>query len=384
MSEKRNKNRIGEPKTTLYGKQGIDVHMLVIVILLLLIGLIAMYTSSYATAYYRYGNSYFFVLNQFKYAVLGVVLMLLISKFLTLKMLRSFTPAFYAVSIGLLILVPLIGTESHGAKRWLTVGPISIQPSEIAKIALVLMMSYVIVKLGAKRMATFKYGVIGVALVLVPIAGLIIVEHHLSATIIVCLISAVLMYVGGTKPKYFMLLGLAGITLVGLVLIVLPYTRSRVDIWLDPWKDSMNKGYQTIQSLYAIGSGGLFGVGLGQSRQKHMYIPEPQNDFIFSIWCEELGFVGALVVILLFALLIWRCIVIAMRAPDKFSGLVVVGLASKLAWQVIFNIGVVTNTIPNTGISLPFFSYGGTALVLQLCEMGIILAISRRCQITKV
>ncbi len=381
MSEKNAKNRINE--RSMYGKAGIDIHLFVIVILLLLLGLIAMYTSSYASAYYKYGNSYHYVINQFIYSVVGVIAMLAISKFLSIKLLKKLTPLAYVASIVLLLLVPFIGVVRNGAKRWLEVGPISVQPSEIGKIALVLMMSLVIVNFGPKKMATLKFGVIGMGLIMLPIVGLVLIEKHLSATIILCLIAAVLMYVGGTKPRYFLIVAGAGVALVGIVLLVAPYTMSRVQIWFDPWKDSLGKGYQTIQSLLAIGSGGLFGVGLGQSRQKHMYIPEPQNDFIFSIWCEELGFVGALIVILLFALLIWRGIVIAMRAPDKFSGLVVIGLVAKLAWQVIFNIGVVTNTVPNTGISLPFFSYGGTALILQLCEMGIILAISKYSVITK-
>lgn len=230
-------------------------------------------------------------------------------------------------------------------------------------------------------MGSFAVGVLPFALVLGAVAVLMLLEPHLSGTVLILGIGAVLMFVGGTGLKWFVLAGAGGAAAIGAAIIIMPdlvpYAASRLSSWLDPFADPLGDGHQTIQSLYAIGSGGAAGLGLGSSRQKHLFVPEPQNDFIFSILCEELGFVGACAVILLFALLLWRGITLAAHAPDRFGALLVVGFVVQVALQAVLNMAVVTNTIPNTGISLPFFSSGGTSLMMLLGEMGIVLSVSR-------
>ena len=231
-----------------------------------------------------------------------------------------------------------------------------------------------------------RYGVWPFLVLLGVVVMLMLLEPHLSGTILIVSIGVVMMFVGGTDLKWFMLGGvLIGVAIVAAVLIpgVVPYAMDRLQYWIDPWSDPQNKGFQTIQSLYAIGSGGLMGVGIGNSRQKHLYLPEPHNDFVFSVVCEELGFIGATLIILLFVLLIWRGYVVAMRCRDRFGSMLAVGLTTQVGVQTVLNIAVVSNTIPNTGISLPFFSYGGTALVMLLCEMGVILSVSRQTNIEK-
>ena len=226
-------------------------------------------------------------------------------------------------------------------------------------------------------MSTFRGGILPYGIILLVVCGLIAVEKHISATVLTFAVGIIMMVAGGSNLAWLFSFSAAGVAGVVGIILSSSYAMQRVKVWLDPFIDPQGDGFQNIQSLYAIGSGGFFGLGLGKSRQKYMYIPEPQNDFIFAIACEELGFLGALIIISLFALLIWRGFVIAFRAPDRFSALVVVGIISKVAIQTVLNIAVVTNLVPNTGISLPFFSYGGTALLIQLCEMGVVLAISR-------
>ena len=266
-------------------------------------------------------------------------------------------------------------------KRWLVLpGLGTLQPSEIAKFAVVLVFAHIIA-LNHDRMGSFAVGVLPFALVLGAVAVLMLLEPHLSGTVLILGIGAVLMFVGGTGLKWFVLAGAGGAAAIGAAIIIMPdlvpYAASRLSSWLDPFADPLGDGHQTIQSLYAIGSGGAAGLGLGSSRQKHLFVPEPQNDFIFSILCEELGFVGACAVILLFALLLWRGITLAAHAPDRFGALLVVGFVVQVALQAVLNMAVVTNTIPNTGISLPFFSSGGTSLMMLLGEMGIVLSVSR-------
>ncbi|MBQ3049047.1 MAG: FtsW/RodA/SpoVE family cell cycle protein, partial [Oscillospiraceae bacterium] len=218
------------------------------------------------------------------------------------------------------------------------------------------------------------------------IAVLMLLEPHVSGTVLIFTLAAIMMFVGGTRFRWFGLAAAAAAVAVGIFLIMpggLSYARERIDIWLDPYVDPQGDGFQTIQSLIAIGSGGIMGKGLGDSRQKYLYIPEPQNDFIFAVVCEELGFVGATIIIILFALLVWRGFIIAMRAKDKFGSMLAVGLTMQVGIQTLLNIAVVTNTVPNTGISLPFFSYGGTALLMLLFQMGVVLSISREARIDK-
>ena len=258
--------------------------------------------------------------------------------------------------------------------------PGTLQGSEIAKFAVVLVFAHII-SLNHDRMQSFAVGVLPFALVLGVVAALMLLEPHLSGTLLILGIGAVLMFVGGTGLRWFVLAGVGGAGAIAAAVVIMPdlvpYAADRLRSWQDPFADPLGDGHQTIQSLYAIGSGGAAGLGLGNSRQKHLFVPEPQNDFIFSIVCEELGFIGACAVVGLFVLLLWRGITIAARAPDRFGALLVVGFVVQVALQAVLNVAVVTNTIPNTGISLPFFSSGGTSLMMLLGEMGIVLSVSR-------
>ena len=293
----------------------------------------------------------------------------------------------YLLLVGMLVLkgssfVPNI----KGAYRWFYIGPINFQPSEVAKFALILIFAHLI-SLNFDKMDTFRYGVLPYVLILGSIALLVVLEKHMSATLIILALGAMMMFIGGVRLRWFGLaiLGLAAAALYLLVFTDLfSYAMDRVYGWLWPFDPPEGVDtWQTRQSLMTIGSGGLLGLGLGQSRQKYLYLPEPQNDFIFAIVCEELGFIGALIIIILFAMLVWRGIVVSLKAKDKFGMLLGVGLTFQIGLQVILNIMVVTNTIPNTGISLPFFSYGGTSLIMLLAEMGVVLSISRNSAIEK-
>ena len=279
----------------------------------------------------------------------------------------------------MLLAVVLFIQQYNGCKRWLVLpGVGTLQPSEIAKFSVVLVFSHII-SLNHDRMRSFAVGVLPFVLVLGVVAALMLLEPHLSGTLLILGIGAVLMFVGGTGLRWFVLAGLGGAAAIGAAVVVMPdlvpYAADRLRSWQDPFADPLGDGHQTIQSLYAIGSGGATGLGLGNSRQKHLFVPEPQNDFIFSIVCEELGFVGACAVVLLFVLLLWRGITIAAHAPDRFGALLVVGFTVQVALQAVLNVAVVTNTIPNTGISLPFFSSGGTSLMMLLGEMGIVQSV---------
>jgi cell division protein FtsW len=275
-------------------------------------------------------------------------------------------------------------SEGFDYKRWISIGGFSFQPSEVAKFAVILLFSYLISK-NYKRMQEFKFGIVYFLGLLGLVCGLLVFEPHLSATVLVFSIGVILMIAGGVKMSHMMLLG--GVGLGGIVIVVLTgivdYASSRFQYWLDPWADATGKGYQTIQSLLAIGSGGLWGRGLGNSRQKYLWVPEPHNDFIFSIVCEELGLIGAFCVLAGFGILIWRGVSIAMRAPDRFGALLTLGIVFQVGLQAALNILVVTNTIPNTGISLPFFSYGGTSLLMLLAQMGVVLSVSRSSTVKK-
>ena len=362
-----------------------DITFFILVMVLLTFGLIMLFSASYAYAYYRYGgDSFRFIRKQAFFAVVGVVGMLVISK-IDYHILKKFTYWVFGICLILLVLVLIFpagegGEGLNGAKRWLSLGFTTIQPSELMKFGIILLFSHLI-SINYKKMGTFAYGVLPFLFFLGIVAVLMLLEPHLSGTILIFAIGLIMMFVGGTKYRYF---GLAlAIAILGIVAIVaikgIDYVSVRLNGWLDPFSDVQDETYQTVQSLLAIGSGGLWGLGLGQSRQKFLYLPEPANDFIFSIVCEELGFIGASIVILLFVLFVYRGFVIASKAPDKFGAMMVVGLTVQIGIQAMLNIAVVSNTIPNTGISLPFFSYGGTALLLQLFQMGIILNVSRHC-----
>ncbi|NLG53515.1 MAG: putative lipid II flippase FtsW [Clostridiales bacterium] len=352
-----------------------DYPYLILVLLLLGIGLVMVFSSSYATAYYKNLPSAYYFIRQALFAAAGIVIMFAIS-YMDYRRFKILSPLLLIVSIGLLILVLFIGVGNYGEKRWINLGFTTFQPSEIAKVAVIFFFSSMI-STYSEKMRTFRYGVLPFVLVLGTIGGLMYLEPHLSGAILIIGVGAALMFIGGTHWLWFAgSLGAAGA--VGFIAInFIDYARKRVEIWFDPFVDPRGKGYQIIQSLYAIGSGGLLGLGFGNSRQKYLYLPEAHNDFIFAVICEELGFIGAVIVILLFVLLILRGYWIALHARDKFGALLVSGITTLIAFQTFLNIAVVTGVLPVTGASLPFFSYGGTALLILLAEMGVVLSVSR-------
>ena len=355
----------------------LDMPFLLLTVLLLAAGLVMMFSASYARAKWDTGNPAYYFVRQAIFAVAGLGIMLLVGRlnyFIWYRMALMILLG----SLALLALVPVIGVTVNGAKRWISLAGIRFQPSELAKLGMILSFA-AMMSAWQDKMETFRYGVLPYALILGAIAGLLILEKHLSATMIVFIIGAIMMLLGGTKKRWFVIGGILVLGFLVAYVSLRGYAGGRIETWLDPWKDPLGDGYQGIQSRYAIGSGGFLGLGLGRSRQKYLYLPEEHNDYIFAIVCEELGFVGAVGILLLFVLLIIRGYWIALHARDRFGTLVAAGLTSKLAIQVFFNVGVVTGLLPPTGISLPFFSYGGTALLLQLFEMGVILSVSRWC-----
>ena len=357
-----------------------DLPFLVLVLTLVGFGLVMLASASSAVALYRRGDAWAYLRPQLLYAALGLVGLWLASR-VDYHIFHKLAWPLLALSLVLLVAV-LFMPEYNGCKRWLVLpGLGTLQPSEIAKFAVVLVFSHVI-SLNHDQMKRFSVGVLPFALVLGVVAALMLLEPHLSGTLLILGIGAVLMFVGGTGLKWFVLAGVSGVAAIGAAVVIMPdlvpYAADRLNSWLDPFADPLGDGHQTIQSLYAIGSGGAAGLGLGNSRQKYLYVPEPQNDFIFSILCEELGFIGAALVVALFLLLLLRGMSIAVRARDKFGALLTVGFVVQVILQAILNIAVVTNTIPNTGISLPFFSSGGTSLLMLLGEMGIVLSVSRQ------
>ena len=384
------KRRVRKKFKLFSARGGVDRPLFYLILVLLVIGLIMLFSASYAYSYYYFDNSYHFITPQALFAVFGLVLMGLISLF-DYHHLHKFAFPLFFITLGLLVAVKVLAGTSiapilNGANRWLYIGPVNFQPSEVAKFALVLIFAHLI-SINYHKMGTFRYGVLPYLIILLMIAGLILVENHVSATLIILAIAAVMLFIGGVKLRWFGVAGgLAGVGILYLVLYSdkFSYALDRIKGWWYPFNPPEGVDtWQTQQSLMAIGSGQALGLGLGQSRQKYLYVPEPQNDFIFAIVCEELGFVGALVIILLFALLIWRGIVVSLNANDKFGTMLGIGITAQVGIQVILNIMVVTNSIPNTGISLPFFSYGGTSLVILLCEMGVLLSISRSSSLDK-
>ncbi len=357
-----------------------DGPFFTITVLLLIAGVVMVLSASYPRAWYdpghvTGGNAAYYFVRQLVFALLGLAAMLFASR-VPMAVYRRCAFAFLGFTLVLLMLVPVIGVKANGSRRWLGVGGLTLQPSELAKLAVILSFSALICRYRA-RMRTFRFGILPFAGILGAIIGLLVLEPHFSASIIILAIGAVMLFLGGVRLFWFVgAFGAAG-TGIALLLTLFPYASSRINSWRDPFGDSSDQGYQIVQSLYTIGSGGLSGLGLGGSRQKFLYLPEEHNDFIFSVVCEELGFIGAALILCLFALLILRGYWIAMHCRDRFSFLVVGGVTSLLAIQVFLNVAVVTNLVPCTGISLPMFSYGGTALLIQLFELGIVLSASR-------
>lgn len=366
-----------------------DRPLLLLIFLLVGLGLLCLFSASYATAYdSKDGNSTFYIFRQAIFAVGGSAAMLVLSR-------RNYHKLHYLAIPSLILAVAVMATIKvpglknmwvtiNQATRWIKI-PLAgtFQPSELAKIAVILCFSSLATIYGKKKMHTLRYGIL-------PFMGIIAVfavemywEKHLSGTALIAAIGMVIIFIGGANIFWFGLGGV-GVAAAGIWYIKShEYAMTRIRVWLDPFLDYRGKGWQGAQSQIAIGSGGLWGLGLGQSRQKHLYLPEPANDFIFSVWCEEMGFVGAVLLVVLFAALIWRGYYIALHCPDKFGTLLAAGITTQIAVQTILNLCVVTGLLPVTGASLPFFSYGGTALLIQLAEMGILLAISRELPVSK-
>ena len=356
----------------------IDLPFAALTLLLLTIGVVMVLSASYARAYYSAAtghNAAYYFLRQLGFAIGGTACMFVLSRF-PMDFYRRMSFPVLAAAVVLLALVPIIGVSQGDAKRWIDLGFTTFQPSEIAKIAIILYFSALICKFKGK-MATFRYGILPFAGILMLIVLLLVLEPHFSAAIIIIAIGGVMLFLGGVKLRWFVGVGVTALAALGVIITFFPYASGRISTWLDPFANTSGDGYQIVQSLYSIGSGGLFGLGLGQGRQTYMYLPEEHNDFIFAVVCEELGFAGAVAILLLFAALIVRGYYLAMHMRDRFSFLVTAGITTLLAIQVILNVAVVTNLVPCTGISLPFFSYGGTALLIQLAEMGIIPSASR-------
>lgn len=361
----------------------VDLPLLIVVLMLVALGLVMVLSASAPSALAESGDSYSYFKKQAIATVLGFVGMFFLSK-LNYDIYKRFYKLIYVISVLILfaVLIPGIGVESSGAKRWINIG-MQLQPSEITKIGLIIWVAGYYSDPNNKTTGFWGACLKPIVAVLIPIAILYVVQNHLSAGIIIAIVTAVMIVMSGCQLKYIgYLIGLG----VGAIAIIFPFVKDkfmegfrsdRIEAWLDPWKNPTGTSYQTIQGLYAIGSGGLFGVGLGESKQKYLYIPEAHNDFIFAILAEELGFIGCAVVLGLFAVLIVRGIVIAIRAKDTFGSMVAIGITALIASQVILNIAVVTNSIPNTGISLPFLSYGGSSIVILLGAMGVLLNISR-------
>lgn len=373
-------------------KKSVDFIIVATLLLLLALGIIMVLSASSPTALAEDGNSYSYVTKQLIFAALGLFGMVVISK-IDYRIYQKMYKPIYLFVILLLLAVPIIGYEVGGAKRWINIFDItSFQPSEAAKIGLILFFAAYLVKYKDTIQKWFdrkthKYpsGLLVAFFWLgIPAAILLFAQTHLSATLVIIAVTSIMMLVAGARVRHFVIIGVLGGTIGGLGLYILAtqfdigtFRLARLTVFLDPWSDPKGFGWQIIQSLYAIGSGGLFGVGLGNSMQKYLYISEPHNDFIFAVVAEELGFIGCAVILLLFGILIWRGIIIAIRAKDMFGTLVAVGITSLIAIQVVINIGVVTSVFPVTGMALPFFSYGGTSLFVLLCTMGILLNISR-------
>ncbi len=421
---------------------GVDRPFLICIILLLCMGTVMVFSASYPYAKEYFDDSYRFARSQIVFALLGLFVMWVVVRFFDYHVIRKFSRLVLVVGILLLLAVLVTGSGAKGAQRWLQIGPISLQPSEIMKFAVVLFfadyadryahkivlkdnlgackkeigLSLVILALGAlafvfipnrlvgglfivaalgfavmimlptdmpNTLPGIYYGILPYIAVLGVVGVLLYLQPHLSGLVIIAGIIFCMMVIGGTNGWYLLLGMGAGVGLVGFLATTMAHSSARLMVWLDPFKYLKDEGWQPAQSLFAIGSGGLTGVGFGNSRQKHLYLPEPQNDYIFSVWCEEMGFIGAVFLICVFAFFIYRGIIIGLRAPDRFSSMLVLGIIMHVGLQVILNIAVVTNTLPSTGISLPFFSYGGTSLLILLAEMGVVLSVSRMSNIEK-
>ena len=371
---------------------GFDMQFFILLMIILIIGLATLYSASHVYALNYEGDSFFYIRKQAGFAIAGLVAMLGISM-VDYHLLHRWAWILWLVSMGLLGAALFMPSET-GIHRWVQIGPVSFQPSEIAKFALVLLFAHLI-SLNYKRMKKFTVGFLPLLLILGITCGLVVIEPHLSGTLLIAILGFSMMYIGGVRLWQVLLVIGLGFALVVLMVVVMGYEQDRIAVWLHPMESFNNQiafsdgvsgrdhAWQTVQSLYAIGSGGLLGQGPGNSRQKHLFLPEPQNDFVFSVFCEEMGLIGAVLVLVLFALLMWRGFKIAMKAPDKFGCMLALGLTLQIGIQVAINVAVVSNLLPNTGISLPFFSYGGTSILMLMAQMGVVLSVSRQSRMEK-
>ena len=352
------------------GTKRVDMPLLLSVLALILFGMVMLYSTSSYNGFVKFGDSFYYLKKQFFATSLGLAAMYAVTN-IDYHLWAKVSGVGYLMSAGLSTLVLFVGQEINGSKRWLSLGPLSFQPSEFAKVALIIYLARIVLKQG-KKIVKLK-NMFFVILTALPIVGLV-GTNNLSTAIIILGITVILIFVASPKYLQFLAVGGVGIAFIAVFLATASYRLERLAIWLNP--EEYEKGYQTLQGLYAIGSGGIFGVGIGNGKQKLGFVPEAQNDMIFSIICEELGLLGSCLLILLFGILIWRLMVVASHTKDLYGCLIVTGIMAHIMIQVILNIAVVTNTIPNTGITLPFVSYGGTSVLFLLAEMGIALNVS--------
>ena len=366
----------------------VDGLFAVLVILLAAYGTATVFSAGFYYAETRYDDGYYFIKRQMIWLLLGICAMA-IASVTNVTFFKKFTPAIYLCTLLLLITVLIFGFVGNGAQRWISIGPITIQPSEIAKIALILALARYFednaeraLDMRSKKNILLHGTFFPILIILVPIV-LVMLQKHLSCIIILGAIGLLMIVTSGTALEFIYGFMGAGISGIAVIALFTDYTKDRITVWLNPEAHKLTGGWQTLQGLMAIGAGGLFGTGYGKSLLKHAYVSEPANDMIFTILCEELGLIGGLSVLVLFSLLIYRGFIIAMRTEGIFSRMLVLGILIKMAIQVLLNVAVVTNSIPNTGISLPFFSYGGSSLVMLFLEMGMVLSVSRNAKITK-
>ncbi len=378
MTQQDKRGPAAEPLSAARRHKGMDTPLLFMILLLMAVGLLALYTASYVYSFwYNGGRGMLYLTQQATFAAVGIFAMLVISR-INYHFYGFFHQYFFGAVLVLMYLTPFIGKTVKGAKRWIGVGEtFRFQPSELMKIAVIISFAYVAANMPISDLRTFRKGVLPFLEVLAVIAGSMVLQKHLSGTVIIFAIGLSVLFVAGIKVWYFVPVGVGGFVAAVAYILTNTYAQQRVASWLDPFLDLQNSGWQAAMSHIAIGSGGVWGLGLGQGRQKHLFIPEPANDFVFSAWCEEMGLFGAVLVLVMFAYLIYRGFYIARSSKDKFGCLLATGISTKLAIQTLMNLFVVTGIFPVTGASLPFFSYGGTALLIQFAEMGILLNVSR-------
>lgn len=377
--DRRDKRKAGKKRTSI---RYFDYNLLFILIFLLCFGLVMLYSSSSYTAANTYGDSAYFLKRQIRNMLVGLVPMIILAV-IDYRKWKKFGRMIYLISFTMciLVLIPGVGVNHNGSSRWLGFGSLSFQPSELAKISVILFLAALLERM--TKMISTGWGLFKVFLVLLPLVG-VVAYQNLSTAIIIFAIAVCMIFVASSKYMHFVVVGVAGVLLGVFFIAAAGYRVGRITAWLHPEEASSDDVYQTMQGLYAIGSGKLFGKGLGESIQKMGNVPENENDMIFSIICEELGLFGAVCVILLYILLLWRMMVIANNAADLYGALLVSGIMSHIAIQVILNIAVVTNSMPNTGVTLPFISYGGTSIVFLMAEMGLALSVSKGIRLTSI